>query len=181
MNRNTFEERGETPDGIAVKIVQNIYGNWYGYAGGKKVEWFMGASPDADARDWFAKVRTGDLLLKRRHETTADFKERLRLLMPRREKSAVVRSPEDRGYHPPPKLATEHVRAGEQLGERYGVKTTKINENVTAFVYRDGEVRAIVDRGENPFVVIDSEKKPMPLRAARALGHFLVNNAREQH
>jgi hypothetical protein len=35
-------------------IRQNVYGNWYGYLGGRKVEWFTGSTTEQElaAHEW---------------------------------------------------------------------------------------------------------------------------------
>lgn len=41
-------------------IRQNVWGNWYGYIGGKKVEWFLedaGTTQEQNAKAWLAKQK----------------------------------------------------------------------------------------------------------------------------
>lgn len=40
-------------------IKQNVYGNWHGYEGGRKVELFLGNTweQEQDAREWLAGMR----------------------------------------------------------------------------------------------------------------------------
>lgn len=60
INRNTKERIGRQPfwKGRQVKIVENIYGNCYGYIGGRKVETFNGNDQWGDAEMWF-EAQTG--------------------------------------------------------------------------------------------------------------------------
>jgi len=39
---------------MKAKIRQNIYGNWYGYIGTRKVEWFFGTTTEQEreANEW---------------------------------------------------------------------------------------------------------------------------------
>jgi hypothetical protein len=43
---------------MKVKIRQNIYGNWYGYISGRKVEWFFGSTTEQKiaAHKWLEKT-----------------------------------------------------------------------------------------------------------------------------
>jgi hypothetical protein len=50
--------------GGKAKIRQNIYGNWYGYIGARKVEMFFGSGgcggeQEFQAKQWLAKMKGG--------------------------------------------------------------------------------------------------------------------------
>ena len=73
-----------------------------------------------------------------------------------------------------PKLATHHARAGDQLAAHMGVRTVETADGVV-FIYKE---RTIATATENEVRLHSAER--LPKRVARALGHFLVNAAREQ-
>jgi len=190
-NKLVVRENGRS---VTYSIRQNRYGNWYGYRGSKMVEMFLGdgirsfdVAQEEVAKKWLDDKAFGkppESEKRKPQETVADFKERIREMMPKREKSPIVREAGQHGHYPPPPMnakqaersaVKEYVRAGDQLGARYGVEIKKKFDGLNDVLFFLGAPVAYSKSPED-FVIFG---QTIPKRAARALGHFLINAARE--